>query len=294
MRLGIAVLRFDWDGVPHAIGPTVGRLGRRADQAGLDSFWVMDHFFPPTGGPDGPMLECYTTLAYVAGQTRTIKLGALVTGVVYRHPGVLVKTASTLDVLSNGRAYLGIGAAWNEAESRGLGIPFPPLRERFERLEETLRIARQMWAGDDREFRGEHYHLTRPLNSPNSIQRPRPPILIGGGGMNKTLRLVAQYADACNLFDTSWGEPFEPRLDALRNHCAEVGRDYAEIEKTVYCDAPMSRRKDADALLERMNEHAAHGFDHVIVGLPHSDGERAIDHLAEIATEAAAIVPSGR
>lgn len=294
MRLGIAVLRFDWHGAPQSIGPTVGRLGRKADQAGLDSFWVMDHFFPPSGRQTDPMLECYATLGYVAGQTQNIKLGGLVTAVTYRHPGVLVKTVTSLDVLSGGRMYLGIGAAWSETESHGLGIPFPSLEERFERLDETLRIARQMWNGDATEFHGAHYHLTNPVNSPNSIQRPRPPILVGGGGMKKTLRLVAQYADACNLFDTSWGEPYEPRLEALRTHCAEVGRPYQDIEKTVYCDAPLSSRRDASALMSRMNKLAGDGFDHVIVGLPHDGGERAIDLLAEITQETQAIVPTGR
>src|SRR6185437_3600761 len=170
--------------------------------AGFASIWVMDHFFQIAmmGAPEEPMLESYSTLSYLAGATKRVKLGTMVTGVVYRHPGILVKTVTTLDVLSGGRAYLGIGAAWNEQEARGLGVPFPALKERFERLEETLQIAHQMWSGDRSPYNGRYYQLTDPLNSPQPLTKPHPPIMIGGGGEQKTLRLVAQYGDACNLF----------------------------------------------------------------------------------------------
>src|SRR3954452_20378341 len=201
MKFGITIPRFVTPGGDAAIASDFAGIVRDADQGGLDSLWVMDHFFqiPMIGEADEPMLEGYSALAFAAGISERITLGTLVTGVTYRHPGILVKTVTTLDVLSGGRAYLGIGAAWNEEEHRGLGVPFPPLAERFERLEETLQIARQMWAGDENPYEGKHYHLARPLNSPQTVMHPRPPILIGGCGERKTLRLVAQYGDACNL-----------------------------------------------------------------------------------------------
>jgi F420-dependent oxidoreductase-like protein len=213
------------------MGDTLGQIARAADQAGFDAISVMDHFFQigMVGPPEREMLESYTALAFMAGQTSRVKLGAMVTGVVYRHPGILVKTVTSLDVLSGGRAWLGLGAAWNEQESRGLGVPFPPIAERFERLEETLQISLRMWQGDDSRFRGRHYQLDRPMNSPQPLARPHPPIMIGGMGEKKTLRLVAKYADACNFFPT----PDIPhKLEVLREHCRAEGRNYDEIEKT--------------------------------------------------------------
>ena len=234
MKIGLDIADFTWPAGPARLGSTLADIARTADQAGFDSIWVMDHFWQiRMNGPEHhEMLEGYSALGYIAAVTKRAKLGTMVTGVVYHQPGILAKTVTTLDVLSGGRAWLGIGAAWNEAESRGLGIPFPALKERFERLEETLQICQQMWEGkrgSEKPFRGEHYQLERPLNSPQSLTRPHPPILIGGGGEKKTLRLVAQYADACNLFPT----PEIPRkLDILREHCQAVGRNYDEIEKT--------------------------------------------------------------
>ncbi|TMD19056.1 MAG: LLM class F420-dependent oxidoreductase [Chloroflexi bacterium] len=234
MKLGLDIADFTWPAGPAKLGSTLADIARTADQAGFDSIWVMDHFWQiRMNGPEHhEMLEGYSALSYIAAVTKRAKLGTMVTGVVYHQPGILAKTVTTLDVLSGGRAWLGIGAAWNEAESRGLGIPFPPIKERFERLEETLQICQQMWEGkrgSEKPFRSEHYQLERPLNSPQSLTRPHPPILIGGGGEKKTLRLVAQYADACNLFPT----PEIPRkLDILREHCRAVGRNYDEIEKT--------------------------------------------------------------
>src|SRR5205823_2709649 len=184
------------------------------------------------GPPEEPMLEGYSALSYLAGVTKRAKLGTLVTGVIYRHPGILVKTVATLDVLSGGRAYLGIGAAWNEQESRGLGVSFPPLKDRFEQLEETLQIALQMWSGDRAPYNGKHYQLADPLNSPQALARPHPSIMIGGGGEQKTLRLVAQYADACNLFARMGKDVLQHKLDVLREHCQAVGRPYEQIEKT--------------------------------------------------------------
>jgi len=234
MKIGLDIADFTWPAGPAKIGSTLGDIARTADEVGFDSIWVMDHFWQiRMNGPEHhEMLEGYSALSYIAAVTKRAKLGTMVTGVVYHHPGILAKTVTTLDVLSGGRAWLGIGAAWNEAESRGLGIPFPPIKERFERLEETLQICQQMWEGkrgSEKPFRSEHYQLERPLNSPQSLTRPHPPILIGGGGEKKTLRLVAQYADACNLFPT----PEIPRkLDILREHCQAVGRNYEDIEKT--------------------------------------------------------------
>ena len=234
MKLGLDIADFTWPAGPAKLGSTLADIARTADQAGFDSIWVMDHFWQiRMNGPEHhEMLEGYSALSYIAAVTKRAKLGTMVTGVVYHQPGILAKTVTTLDVLSGGRAWLGIGAAWNEAESRGLGIPFPPIKERFERLEETLQICQQMWEGkrgSEKPYRSEHYQLQRPLNSPQSLTRPHPPILIGGGGEKKTLRLVAQYADACNLFPT----PEIPRkLDILREHCRAVGRNYDEIEKT--------------------------------------------------------------
>ncbi len=196
MDFGLQVPNFTWEGGPAQLGRTFGRIARDADQAGLSSFWVMDHFFQIFGDPEQEMLEGYTALAYAAALTERITLGTMVTGVTYRHPGLLIKTVTTLDVLSGGRAWLGIGAAWNDEEHRGLGVPYPPTAERFERLEETLQIGRQMWAGDQSPFEGKHYQLERPINSPQSLSRPHPRILVGGSGEKKTLRLVAQYADA--------------------------------------------------------------------------------------------------
>ncbi|MDE3076806.1 MAG: LLM class F420-dependent oxidoreductase, partial [Chloroflexota bacterium] len=231
MKLGLAIANFTMPGGPPALGRQLADIARTADDAGFASLWVMDHYFQirMVGAPEMEMLEGYTTLAYLAAVTRSIRLGTAMTGVTYRHPGLLVKIVTTLDVLSGGRAWLGIGAAWNEAEHRGLGVPFPSLNVRFERLEEAVQIARQMWAGGRSPFRGRHYTLEDPLNSPQPLTRPHPPIMIGGSGERKTLRLVAQYADACNIFP---GPELGHKLEVLREHCRAVGRNYDEIEKT--------------------------------------------------------------
>src|SRR5258705_12254894 len=202
MKIGLQIPSFTWPGGAAAIGPTLGRIARQADDVGFDSIWVMDHFFQIRGvGPaEDPMLEGWTTLGFLAAQTSRARLGLMVGGVHYRKPGLWVKAATTLDVLSGGRAWLGIGAAWNQEESEALGFPFPPVAERFERLEETLQICLQMWGGDETPFEGKHYQLARPLNRPQPLTRPHPPIMIGGGGERKTLRFVARYAQACNLF----------------------------------------------------------------------------------------------
>ena len=231
MRIGLQIPDFTWPDGAGRLGEQLGAVARTADECGFQLIGVMDHFFQirSIGRSEREMLEAYTTLGFLAAHTSRANLLGVVTGAVYRHPGVLAKTVTALDVLSGGRAWLGIGAAWNEEEARGLGIPFPPLAERMERLEETIQICLRMWSGDESPYQGRHYRLERPLNSPQSLSRPHPPIMIGGQGERKTLRLVAQYAQACNLFPS----PQLPhKLSVLRRHCEDVGRDYDEIEKT--------------------------------------------------------------
>ncbi len=239
MHLDLHVSRFDWAGGPSGIGPGVADLAVRAEAVGVRTLSFMDHFFQMDwmAPAEDPMLEGYTALGFVAGRTERLRLRLLVTGVTYRHPGLLAKSVTTLDVVSGGRAELGIGAAWYEREHRGLGVPFPPTAERFERLEEAIQICLQMWSDDDGPYAGRHYQLAETLCRPQPVSTPRPRILIGGAGEKKTLRLVAQYADACNIF----GGPDEVahKVDVLRRHCDAVGRDPAEIEVTaMYRDLP--------------------------------------------------------
>lgn len=231
MRLGLQIPDFTWPGGPAELGARLGEVAQAADEAGFEFIGVMDHFFQirSVGRAEREMLEAYTTLGYLAAQTRRAQLLAIVTGAVYRHPGVLAKQVTTLDVLSGGRAWLGVGAAWNDVEARSLGIPFPPLAERMERLEETVQICLRMWSEDESAYSGKHYQLERPLNSPQALRRPHPPIMIGGQGERKTLRLVARYAQACNLFPTP---ELGRKLDVLKAHCEAEGRDYDEILKT--------------------------------------------------------------
>ena len=304
MRLGTQISYFTWPDAPASIGPTFGRIAQDADAAGMDSLWVMDHFFQISmiGPAELDMLEGYTALAFAAGQTQRIQLGTMVTGVTYRYPGVLAKTVTTLDVLSGGRAWLGIGAAWNEEEHLGLGVPYPALAERFERLEETLQIALQMWRGDESPYAGQHYQLARPLNVPQAITRPHPPILIGGGGEKKTLRLVAQYADACNIFDMG-PAAITAKYDVLRGHCDALGRNYSDIEKTVLSrltlgdgspDATGTPTVSVAEGVERMGRLAEIGTDHVILGFANVATPGAFDQVAELVRQVAPIVPAGR
>src|SRR6185503_2195653 len=235
MKVGIQIPSFTWPGGPEAIGPTLARIVRQADDVGFDSIWVMDHFFQirGVGKTEEPMLEGWTTLGFMAAHSQRARLGLMVGGIHYRLPGLWVKATTTLDVLSGGRAWLGIGAAWNQEESRALGFPFPPLGERFEMLEETLRIAHEMWQGErgsEGAFRGRQFQAERLLNSPQAISRPRIPIMVGGGGEKKTLRLVAQYADACNVFGSPEG--IARKYAILDEHCATVGRDPRSIERS--------------------------------------------------------------
>lgn len=271
MRVGLQVPRFTWPGAPGSIGPGLARISRTADEAGFASIWVMDHFFQieMVGAAEEPMLEGYSALNFIAGVTGRARLGTLVTGVQYRHPGILAKTVTTLDVLSGGRAYLGIGAGWYERESRGLGVPFPPTAERFGRLEETLRISHQMFSGEAGAFVGEHYRLEEPMNNPPPVSSPRPPIMVGGMGEQKTLRLVARYADACNLFAYVGPEVLRHKLDVLRRHCEEAGRDYEEIERTSLGTVHLAPGKmGVDDVIGTCRELAGVGIQHAIFNMP--------------------------
>jgi len=235
VKLGLQIPYFTWPGGPPDVARKLGEIVRSAEAAGYDSIWVMDHHFqiPMVGPAEMDMLEAYTTLGFIAGQTSRVGLGTMITGVTYRHPGILIKEVTTLDVLSGGRAWLGIGAAWFEREHLGLGVPFPPLKERFERLEEALQIANQMWSDDNNgPYEGKHYRLAETINVPQALQKPRPRIMVGGGGEKKTLRLVAKYADACNIPGMDPGA-VQHKLDILRQHCEREGRNYDDIEKTV-------------------------------------------------------------
>jgi len=264
MDLGVHFVSFSHPGGPEAIGPRVAATARAAEALGCSDFTVMDHWFQMERflSAEDPMLESYTTLGFVAGQTERITLGALVTGVTYRRPGLLAKIVTTLDVLSGGRARLGLGAAWYEREHRGLGVPFPPLADRFERLEEVLQICLQMWSDDDGPYQGKHYRLEETLCVPRPLQQPRPPIMLGGSGERKTLRLVARYADATNL----WGLPpadLKHKLDVLDGHCETEGRDPAEIERTVINGSMQD--VDVDEFLGRMEAYARLGITKVWV-----------------------------
>ena len=303
MKIGIGVTNFSWPGPESEIGTRVARIARQADEAGFDSLWTMDHFFQiRVSGlpPEAPMLEAYAALAFMAAHTSRIRLGTLVTCVAYRHPGVLIKTVTSLDVLTGGRMVFGVGAGFaghpagtpapaaapaNEVD--GLGIPFPSLGQRFEQLEELLQVAHHMWRGDEQPFQGRHYRMDRPINSPNSLQRPHPPILVAGGGERKTLRLVAKYADACNLFDVpGWSEGIPRKLEVLRAHCREVGRDPTEIEKTTatQMDLADGPTEAARRLVGRLEELAELGIDHafVVPAPPRPWDEQTLEAVASV------------
>ncbi len=260
MRLGLHVPNFTWPGGPDRLGVDLAQVARTAEDAGFDRMSVMDHVWQihVVGPPEHEMLEAYTTLGYLAAHTSRLQLMTLVTGVVYRDPGLLAKMVTTLDVLSGGRAWLGIGAAWNDEEARGLGLLFPPTAERFERLEEALQICLQMWSGDESPHDGRHYHLGRTLNSPQSLRKPHPPILIGGSGERKTLRLVARYATACNLFP---GPDLAHKLEVLRAHCEREGRDYDDVEKTVLFNFDVGEHGEhVRSIVDQLRALAEQGF----------------------------------
>jgi F420-dependent oxidoreductase-like protein len=291
MKVGIHFVNFDLPGGVPALASTLSATARAADEGGFSTFTVMDHWFQMEefAAAQDPMLEGYTTLGYLAGQTERLRLGLLVTGVTYRHPGLLAKIVTTLDVLSGGRAQLGIGAAWYEREHKGLGVPFPPVSERFELLEETLQICQQMWSDDDGPYDGRHFHLAETICSPRPIQQPRPRILIGGSGERKTLRLVAQYADACNLFAPD-PEVVAHKLEVLARHCDAEGRDPADIEKTILGFAnPLD---DLEGFVSDMARYASLGIELVELmplvpdpaGWAAQLGEQLVPRLAELDT----------
>jgi alkanesulfonate monooxygenase len=259
VKLGLHIADFTYPNGPTALADDLTRIAVAAEEAGFARVSVMDHVWQirPVGPIENDMLEAYTTLGYLAARTSKVELLTWVTGVTYRAPGLLAKIVTTLDVLSKGRAWLGIGAAWNQEEAEGLGLFFPPTAERFARLEETLQICLQMWSDDDGPYEGKYYRLGRTMNHPQALTKPHPPILIGGGGEKKTLRLVAQYAQACNLFA---GPELEHKLDVLRRHCDDVGRNYDDIEKTVMGPLDPS---DPRALVEQLRGYAALGIQHI-------------------------------
>jgi F420-dependent oxidoreductase-like protein len=270
MRIGLHVSDFTRPGGAPTLAADLRRVAIAAEDAGFARLSVADHLWqiPANGPPESEMLEAYTTLGYLAACTSRIDLLTSVTAVVFREPALLAKTITTLDVLSGGRAWLGIGAAWYEEEAHGLGLPFPPAAERFERLEETLQICLQMWSDEDKPYHGEHYRLERTLNAPQPLRRPHPPIMIGGGGERKTLRLVARYAQACNLFAAP---ELERKLDVLREHCAVVGRDYDEIEKTVVFPMdPGTDGENVEAILGGLERLARLGITHAHSRVPHA------------------------
>jgi F420-dependent oxidoreductase-like protein len=287
VKLGLQISRFRWPGGPPQIASTLADVARMADDVGFDSIWLMDHLFQirSIGRAEEEMLEAYTTLGFLAAHTRRARLGTLVTGVHYRHPGVLLKQVTTLDVLSQGRAWLGIGAGWYERESTGLGVPFPTVKERFERLEETLRIAQIMWRGEGAEpFYGKHFRLAEPLNSPQPLTQPHPPILVGGGGERKTLRLVAQYAEACNLFTRYSKRDLARKLGKLRTYCEEAGRAYDTIDRTSLGQwDPV--RKSPQAIVDELGELHELGFTTAIASL------RGVEDLKPLEIMARDVLP---
>jgi F420-dependent oxidoreductase-like protein len=294
LKIGLQIPSFTWPGGDAAIGSTLARLTQAADQAGFDSLWVMDHLFQirGVGRVEEPMLEGWTALGFMAAHSDKATLGLMVGGIHYRQPGLWAKAATTLDVLSGGRGYLGIGAAWNQEESDGLGFPMPPLGVRFQMLEECLQICHAMWQGErgsGAAFDGHYYQAGRLLNSPQSISRPHPRILIGGGGEQKTLRLVARYADACNIFGGP--DQLTHKFEVLRQHCAEVGRPFAEIERTTLQSVDLARETPA-AAVDRFAGLAEVGVQHVIFNLADAWDLRHIDTIArEVIPQVHALKP---
>ncbi|MEA5079367.1 MAG: TIGR03560 family F420-dependent LLM class oxidoreductase [Anaerolineaceae bacterium] len=272
MKIGLQIPSFKYPGGTAAIRSTLKDIVTTADTVGFSSLWVMDHYYQIQGlfgeAHTDPMLESYTTLGYFAALTEKASLGALVTGIIYRHPAVLLKMVNTLDVLSGGRAYLGIGAAWYEEEARGFGIPYPPTAERFELLEENLQFAKSLWSGDQSSFTSKHFASPAITNNPRPLSVPHPRIMIGGMGPNKTLRLVAQYADACNMFEGAGLDKMQQALDTLKAHCDTLGRDYASIEKTSLGTVHLTGKDTVADVIARLKTLSAMGFTHAIFNMP--------------------------
>jgi F420-dependent oxidoreductase-like protein len=290
MKIGLQIVRFNWPGTPANTGEVLAKIAGTADEAGFSSLWVMDHYYqiaPGLGEEDDPMLEGYSVLNYLAGFTEKLRLGTLVSGVFYRQPAYLVKTVTALDVLSGGRAYFGIGAGWYEAEAHGMGFPFPPLRERFERLEEALQIAHLLWEDDRSPFEGRHYRLEKPINSPQPLSQPRPPILIGGMGEKKTLRFVAKYADACNLFTRYGDDVLKQKIQVLRRHCDNEGRDFDDLEVTTLTTVHLTEGEDTPAqVIQSCEKWAEMGVDHAIFNMPNVHDVEPLETFGE------AIIPA--
>ena len=272
MHIGLQIPSFKYPGGTAAIRPKLKEIVTTAEDAGFYSFWVMDHYYQIKGlfgeAYTDPMLESYTVLGYLAGLTERAYLGALVTGVIYRHPSVLMKMINTLDIVSVGRAYLGIGAGWYEDEARGYGIPYPSTSERFELLEDNLRLAKALWAGDETSFEGTHLSAPAITNNPRPLAQPHPRIMIGGTGPKKTLRMVAQYADACNIGDWVGRQNMQKSLDTLKVHCETLGRDYDSVEKTTLGTVHLSGKDTVDGVIRRIQDLSAMGFTHAIFNMP--------------------------
>jgi F420-dependent oxidoreductase-like protein len=282
MRLSLSITNYSWPTGPAGLESELARIARAADEGGLDTVWVSDHLIQadPTSVPDSEMLEAYATLGFLAAHTRSVRLGTMVAGVTFRPPSLLIKAVTTLDVLSGGRAWLGVGAGYQEDEAHAMGLPLPNIGERFERLEETLQLAAQMWSDDRSPFEGRHYRLERPVNTPPALTKPHPPILIGGMGERRTLRLVAEYAQACNLFDIpDEGETIRRKLDVLARHCDAVGRPYDEIDKTV--STRFNPGESPEHFAERGSRLAAFGIEHAVVITAGPWTEDAVADLAE-------------
>jgi F420-dependent oxidoreductase-like protein len=266
VKISVSITNYSWPTGASELGPRLRDVAQAADAHGLDTVWVADHLLQadPASTPDEPMLEAYTTLGYLAAHTSRVRLGAMVSAVTFRAPALLVKAVTTLDALSGGRAWLGIGAGYQQDEAAALGLDLPPVTERFERLEETLRLARQMWSGDESAFHGTHHLLEHPVSHPRPVTQPHPPVMIGGTGERHTLRLVAAYGDACNLFDIpDGGQTVTRKLDVLRRHCQAAGRPFDEIETTI--STGLAPSESADAFAERCSRLAELGIDHVVV-----------------------------
>lgn len=272
MKIGLQIPSFKYPGGTAAIRPKLKEIVTAAEEAGFYSLWVMDHYYQIKGlfgeAYTDPMLEAYTTLGYLAGLTEKAYLGVLVTGVIYRHPSVLMKMVNTLDILAGGRTYFGIGAAWYEEEARGFGIPYPSTSERFELLEDNLKLAKALWAADETAFEGQHVSAPAITNNPRPLSKPHPRIMIGGTGPKKTLRMVAQYADACNIGDWVGRKKMQQALDTLKEHCEALGRDYDSIEKTSLATVHLSGKDSVASITHRIKELSEMGFSHAIFNMP--------------------------
>lgn len=272
MHIGLQIPSFKYPGGPAAIRPKLKEIVTTAEESGFYSLWVMDHYYQIKGlfgeAYTDPMLEAYTTLGYIAGLTEKAYLGVLVTGVIYRHPSVLMKMINTLDILAGGRTYFGIGAAWYEDEAKGYGIPYPSTSERFEKLEDNLKLAKALWAQDEISFNGKHFSAPAITNNPRPLSSPHPRIMIGGTGPNKTLRMVAQYADACNIGDWVGRENMQKAIDDLKAHCVSLGRDYDSIEKTTLGTVNLSEKDTPDRVIRLIEELSKMGFTHAIFNMP--------------------------